>query len=119
MITLTDLLEASCMGYRSTVTARTDGITLACRQTLSAMVWTQDIRANVTCSSGSSISLWKGIQGTFLCIPSKLSLSILSSNLDISKLNPLEVVSHHRDPQLQEGENYSYLSNFRPSICKS
>ena len=83
------------MGYRSTVTARTDGITLACRQALSAMVWTQDIRANVTCSSGSSISLWKGIQGTFLCIPSKLSLSILSSNLAISKLNPLEVVSHH------------------------
>ena len=33
--------------------------------------------------------------------------------------HPLEVVSRHRDPQLQVGENYSYLFNLRPHICKS
>ena len=31
----------------------------------------------------------------------------------------LEVVSRYRDPQLQEGENYSYLFNLRPNIWKS
>ena len=33
--------------------------------------------------------------------------------------HPLEVVSRCRDPQLQVGENCSYLLNFWPSICKS
>ena len=28
-------------------------------------------------------------------------------------------MSRWRNPQLQVGENYSYLSNFRPNICKS
>ena len=31
----------------------------------------------------------------------------------------LEVASRYRDPQLQVGENYWYLFNLRPSICKS
>ena len=33
--------------------------------------------------------------------------------------HPPEVVSRHRDPQLQVGEKYSYLFNLRPNICKS
>ena len=36
-----------------------------------------------------------------------------------SNFHPLEVVSRYRDPQLQVGENYSYLFNLRPTICKS
>ena len=32
---------------------------------------------------------------------------------------PLEVVSRYRDAQLQVAENYSYLLNLRPSICKT
>ena len=32
---------------------------------------------------------------------------------------PLEVVSRYCDPQLQVGENYSYLFNLRPNIFKS
>ena len=32
---------------------------------------------------------------------------------------PLEVVSRYRDRQLQVGENYSYLFNFRSILCKS
>ena len=30
----------------------------------------------------------------------------------------LEAVSRYRDPQLQVGENYSYVLNLRPNICK-
>ena len=34
--------------------------------------------------------------------------------------HPLEVVSRYRDPQVQVGENYSYiLFNLRPNIWKS
>ena len=29
-----------------------------------------------------------------------------------------EVVSRYREPQLQVGENYSYLFDLRPNICK-
>ena len=29
---------------------------------------------------------------------------------------PLEVVSHHRDPQPQVAENYSHLFNLKPKI---
>ena len=32
---------------------------------------------------------------------------------------PLEVVSRYREPQPQVVENYSYLFNLRPNICKS
>ena len=30
----------------------------------------------------------------------------------------LFIVSHYRDPQLQEGENHSYLLSLGPNICK-
>ena len=33
--------------------------------------------------------------------------------------HPLEAVSRYRDPQLQVGENYSYLFNLSTNICKS
>ena len=33
--------------------------------------------------------------------------------------HPLEVVSRYRDPQLQVGENYSYLFNLSTNICRS
>ena len=33
--------------------------------------------------------------------------------------HPLEAVSLYRDPQLQVGENYSYLFSLRPNICKA
>ena len=33
--------------------------------------------------------------------------------------HPLEVVSRYRGPQLQVGENYSYLFNLRQKNCKS
>ena len=32
--------------------------------------------------------------------------------------HPIEVVSRYRDPQLQVGENYSYLFNLRQKHCK-
>ena len=35
---------------------------------------------------------------------------------DPSNFHPLEVVSRYRDPQLQVGENYSYVFNLRPNI---
>ena len=31
---------------------------------------------------------------------------------------PLEFVSRYRDPQLQVGENYSYMLNLRQIVCK-
>ena len=33
-------------------------------------------------------------------------------------IRPLEVVSCYRDPQLQVGDNCSYVFNLRPKICK-
>ena len=33
--------------------------------------------------------------------------------------HPLEVVSRYRDPQLQVGENYSYLFSLGAHICKT
>ena len=40
--------------------------------------------------------------------------------LTIEPLNfhPPKVVSRYRDPQLQVAENYSYLINLGPDICK-
>ena len=40
---------------------------------------------------------------------------------ELNNLNfhPLEFVSRYRDPQLQAGENYSYLFNQRRNIYKS
>ena len=37
----------------------------------------------------------------------------------IFSFHPLEVVARYRDPQLQVGENYTHLFDFRPNICKS
>ena len=42
-----------------------------------------------------------------------------SAKLNNLNFHPLEVVSRYRDPQLQVGENYSYLFILRPNICKS
>ena len=41
-----------------------------------------------------------------------------SSTAKLNELNfhPLEVVSRYRDPQLQVGENYSYLFILRPNF---
>ena len=40
------------------------------------------------------------------------------ANLIYLNFNSLEVVYRYRDPQLQVGENYSYLLNLRQNICK-
>ena len=44
-----------------------------------------------------------------------LNPNILRENIPLKNLNfqTLEDVSRYRDPQLQVGENYSYLFNFR------
>ena len=41
-----------------------------------------------------------------------------SAKLNNLNFHPLEVVSRYRDTQLQVDENYSYVSNLRPNICK-
>ena len=46
------------------------------------------------------------------------SLTPFSSELIYLNFHTLEVVSRYRDPQLQVAENYSYLFNLRPNICK-
>ena len=51
--------------------------------------------------------------------PSRASVNLLPATLSYLNIHPLEVVSRYRDPQLQVGENYSYLLNLRPNICKS
>ena len=50
--------------------------------------------------------------------PSSAKLSYLRSYFILPHLNvhQLEVVSRYRDPQLQVGEKYSYLSNLRLNI---
>ena len=40
-----------------------------------------------------------------------------SAKLDNLGFRPLEVLSHYRDPQLQVGENYSYLFNLISNSC--
>ena len=40
----------------------------------------------------------------------------ISARLIYLNFHPLEDVSRYRDPQLQVGENYSYLFNFRRNI---
>ena len=42
-----------------------------------------------------------------------------TAKLSYLNFHALEVVSRHRDPQLQVGEHYSYLFIFRPNICQS
>ena len=58
------------------------------------------------------------------CRPSYNALATCSLNsLPIKSsylfFHSLKVVSRYRDPQLQMGENYSYLFNLIPNICKS
>ena len=48
----------------------------------------------------------------------QLLLSLLKGCDENLNYHPLEVVSRYRDPHLQVGENYSYLCNLRPNICK-
>ena len=40
------------------------------------------------------------------------------AELIFKKFHQLEVVSRYRDPQLQVGENHSYLCDFSTDICK-
>ena len=42
----------------------------------------------------------------------------ISKSNEYSLFRPLEVVSRYRDQQLQAEENYSYVFNYRPNICK-
>ena len=43
----------------------------------------------------------------------------LSAEINNLNFHPLEVVSRYRDPQLQAGENCSYLYNLKQNICQS
>ena len=45
--------------------------------------------------------------------------TLISAKFYNLNFQPLEVVSHYRDPQLQVNANYSYLFNPKPNICKS
>ena len=47
------------------------------------------------------------------CIAAINPLTAMIFNLNC---HPHEVVSRYRDPQLQVGENYSYLFNLRPNM---
>ena len=65
-----------------------------------------------------NINMWR-IQ---LPCPLRDVLSLFNPlNAEIKNLNfhPLEAVSRYRDPQLQVAENYLYLFNLRPNICKA
>ena len=42
----------------------------------------------------------------------------LAMKLYYLNFRQLEVVSRYRDPQLQAGENYSYLFNWKKKNCK-
>ena len=42
-----------------------------------------------------------------------------SAKLNNLNFHPLEFVDRYRNPQIQAGENYSYLFNLRPHSCKS
>ena len=47
-----------------------------------------------------------------------LTFCMLRNRLSYLNFHSLEVVSRCRDPQLQAGENYSHLFNFRQKICR-
>ena len=62
------------------------------------------------------ITMYVGIN----LVSARLSIGYFNSlPAKISYLNfhLLEVVGRYRDPQLQVGENYSYLFRFRPNVC--
>ena len=46
-------------------------------------------------------------------------VNLYPANFTYLNFQPLEVVSRYRDPQPQVVENYPYLFNLRPKICKS
>ena len=46
------------------------------------------------------------------------SINPESAKLINLNFHSLEVVSRYRDPQLQAAENYSYMFNMIPNICK-
>ena len=48
--------------------------------------------------------------------PPMLPFNSLPAKLSHLNFHPLEVVSRYRDPQLQVGENYSYLIDLRPIL---
>ena len=45
--------------------------------------------------------------------------AIIVANINNFNFHPFEVLSRYSDPQIQVGENYSYLFNLGPDICKS
>ena len=47
-----------------------------------------------------------------------MCLNPFPAKLSYLNFHPLKVVSRYREPQLQVGENYSYLFNLRSNICK-
>ena len=47
-----------------------------------------------------------------------MSISPYPAKLLYVHFQPLEVVSRYRDPQLQVGENYTYLFDLRSNISK-
>ena len=47
-----------------------------------------------------------------------LAFNPFPAELSYLNFHPLQVVSRYRDPQLQAGENYVYLLNFRPNDSK-
>ena len=52
-------------------------------------------------------------------MPDRLTLQALNKYKKYNlNFHPLEVVSRYHDTPLQEGEQLSYLFNFRPNICK-
>ena len=61
------------------------------------------------------------IKGLYLSLVKVADTTVQPVKRYIKNLNfhPLEVVRRYRDPQLQVGENYSYLFNLRPIICIS
>ena len=48
----------------------------------------------------------------------KYVINPLIAKLENLNFHPVAVESRNRNPQLQMGENYAYLFNLRPSICK-
>ena len=50
---------------------------------------------------------------------SRISINPYPAKLIYLNFQPLKIVSRYREPQLQVAENYSYLFNMTPDICKS
>ena len=55
-------------------------------------------------------------QQYLICVIIVFFATILTKLKNLN-FHPLEVVSRYRDPQLQVGENYSYLYNLNQNIC--